>query len=71
MCHMFLNGSIAFSAIFLCVTFFSSNLSGTHLRKGDKFALDRHDGTARHIDGKGRVVVFPSPKYVAVYFSPY
>ncbi|XP_027354526.1 uncharacterized protein LOC113864700 isoform X2 [Abrus precatorius] len=25
-------------------------------RKGDKFAFDRHDGTARHIDGKGNLI---------------
>lgn len=45
------------SFIFLCVTFpfqfFSGNENISHLRKGDKYALDRPDGTARLVDGKG------------------
>lgn len=54
------------------MTFSSSNfLLGNenigHLRKGAKFALDRHDGTARHNDGKGRVS--SPPKSLAIAFN--
>lgn len=72
--HIILNGLIAFFCYLSLCDFFSLNLSGNenqaHLTKGNKFALDRHDGANRHIDGKGRVVIFPFPRSVA-FFSPY
>lgn len=59
---------------FRCVTFSSSNfLSGNqtigHMRKGDKFTFDKHDGTARHVDGKGRDFIVSPPKSVAIAFQ--
>lgn len=56
------------------VTFSCSNLSGNenpaHLTKGNKFALDRHEGAAGHIDGKGRVVIFPFLGSVTFFHLP-
>lgn len=47
-----------FPLLFLCdfsnSNFLSGNEDISQWRKGDKFALDRQDDTARHIDGKGK-----------------
>ncbi|KAJ1400295.1 Zinc finger, PHD-type [Sesbania bispinosa] len=44
----------------------NGNEDVSHLRKGDKFASDRHDGTARHIDGKGNRVDSGQSKFLKV-----
>ncbi|KAK2379648.1 RING/FYVE/PHD-type zinc finger family protein [Trifolium repens] len=44
----------------------NGNENPAHLTKGNKFALDRHDGTARHIDGKGSRVDSGQSKHLKV-----
>lgn len=68
--YMFLNGLIAlfgfasFLFYFFCdfssSNFLSGNEDRSQWRKGDKFALDRQDDTARHIDGKGKFLLLLS-----------
>ena len=51
--------------------FFTGNEDISQLRKGDKFASNRHDGTSRHVDGKGSIAcLFFFPKSVAVWLLP-